>query len=175
MKIKKILKIILIDIFIFTAIFNINISYADENKISNIITGADDFLYAGKEDGNNQTFIKNLKENSNFIYKILMVLGISVAVIISVILGIKFMIGSVEEKAQIKDQLVPFTIGCVAIFGAFSFWSIMVNVGNKLEKTRENYKATQVIIECESCGRRFRKGTENVDGICPYCAAPYNI
>ena len=34
-------------------------------------------------------------------------------VVISVILGIQFMMGSVEEKAKIKDSLIPFVIGCI--------------------------------------------------------------
>ena len=53
-----------------------------------------------------------------------------VAVLIGAILGIKFMIGSVEEKAEIKAALVPFIIGCVVVFGAFGIWKIVVTIGN---------------------------------------------
>ena len=42
------------------------------------------------------------------------------------------MIGSAEEKAQIKDALIPFIIGCIIVFGAFGIWKIFVNIGNSL-------------------------------------------
>ena len=45
-------------------------------------------------------------------------------------MGIKFMIGSVEEKAEIKAALVPFVIGCIVVFGAFGIWKIVVTIGN---------------------------------------------
>ena len=51
-------------------------------------------------------------------------------ILIGAILGIKFMIGSVEEKAEIKAALVPFIIGCVVVFGAFGIWKIVVTIGN---------------------------------------------
>ena len=69
---------------------------------------------------------------SNLIYNILLVIGIGVAVIVSGVLGIKFMIGSVEEKAQIKDQLIPFVIGCIVVFGAFGIWKIVVGMARRL-------------------------------------------
>ena len=42
------------------------------------------------------------------------------------------MIGSAEEKAQIKDALIPFVIGCIVIFGAFGIWKIFVTMGKNL-------------------------------------------
>ena len=40
------------------------------------------------------------------------------------------MLGSVEEKADIKAAMVPFIIGCVVVFGAFGIWKIVVTIGN---------------------------------------------
>ena len=127
MNTKKILIKIGIILTIFIIMFNLNTSYASD--ISNIFTGADDFINAGNGNGVNATALNN---TSNLVYKILVVLGISVAVIMSGILGIRFMMGSTEEKAQVKEQLIPFIIGCIVVFGAFSIWSIVVNLGNQL-------------------------------------------
>lgn len=127
MNTKKILIKIGIILTIFIIMLNLNTSYASD--ISNIFTGADDFINAGNGNGVNATALNN---TSNLVYKILVVLGISVAVIMSGILGIRFMMGSTEEKAQVKEQLIPFIIGCIVVFGAFSIWSIVVNMGNKL-------------------------------------------
>lgn len=145
--------ILLVSVFII--IFNVNISYASdsEGKISDIITGADSFIGAADDDVKIDD--TKLKGTSNLIYQILTVLGISIAVIIAGILGIKFMIGSVEEKAQVKDQLVPFIIGCIVIFGAFTIWEVVVNVGNSMEsesKTTTFTKEKDGTVTCDNCG-----------------------
>ncbi len=51
-----------------------------------------------------------------------------VAVIVGLIIGIRFMTGGIEEKAKIKELLVPYVAGCIVIFGAFGIWSLVVNV-----------------------------------------------
>ena len=74
-------------------------------------------------------FIKELKELSDTIYNVLLIIGTVIAVIIGAILGIQFITGSVEQKAKVKDSLIPFIIGCVIIFGAFGIWKIVVSIG----------------------------------------------
>lgn len=54
--------------------------------------------------------------------------GIAVAIIIGLVLGIQFMAGSVEQKAKVKDSLIPYIVGCVVIFGAFGIWKIVLTV-----------------------------------------------
>ena len=50
------------------------------------------------------------------------------AVIIGMVIGIQFMTASVEEKAKIKESLVPYVVGCVVVFGAFGIWKLAVTV-----------------------------------------------
>ena len=124
----KILTIIFI-IVINVIFFNINVVQAA--GLSDIITGADDFLKAGE--GQNVVIDETkLQDSSKEIYNILLIIGICVAVIVAAILGIKFMLGSMEEKAQIKEALIPFIIGCIVVFGAFGIWKIFVQIGNRL-------------------------------------------
>lgn len=123
----KILMIIGLILVINMIFFNINVVQAD--TISDIITGGDDFIQAGKDEDVSIDYSK-LENTSNTIYNILLVLGICIAVIVSAVLGIQFMIGSVEEKAKVKDALIPFVIGCIVIFGAFGIWKIVINIGN---------------------------------------------
>lgn len=42
--------------------------------------------------------------------------GIFLAIGIMMIIGIKYMTGSIEEKANYKKTMVPYLIGCVLIF-----------------------------------------------------------
>lgn len=46
------------------------------------------------------------------------VIGIVVSVITLTILGIKYMIGSVEEKAEYKKSMIPYIIGIVLLLAA---------------------------------------------------------
>lgn len=127
---KKITLVIMI-ILVLTNIVNFtNKVYARDTSISDIFDGANDFISKGEDVSEDQE--EKLKETSDLVYNILLVLGIGVAVIVSGILGIKFMMGSVEEKAQIKDQLVPFVIGCIVVFGAFGIWKIGVSLARQL-------------------------------------------
>lgn len=124
---KKILIIFFIIIIINVMFLNINVVRA--SGISDVITSGDSFIEAGESEDVSIDETK-LKDTSSMIYKILLILGICVAVVIAAILGIKFLIGSVEEKAQIKDALLPFIIGCIVVFGAFGLWNIFVTFGN---------------------------------------------
>ncbi len=53
--------------------------------------------------------------------------GIILSVIILVVLGIKYMLGSAEEKAEYKKTLLPYAIGAVLIFGASTIANIAYN------------------------------------------------
>lgn len=79
--------------------------------------------------GLNETTLKNANAT---LFNVLLALGIALAVIIGAILGIKFMIASVEEKAQIKELLVPYIVGCIVVFGAFGIWKIVIELGQNL-------------------------------------------
>lgn len=103
--------------------------YSSDTSLSGVISGGDSFIQAGKG-GSAQIDKGSLQNASSSIYNILLICGMIVAVLIGSIMGIKFMIGSVEEKAEIKAALVPFAIGCIVVFGAFGIWKIVVTIGN---------------------------------------------
>ena len=96
------------------------------NNLGDIITGGQNFI----ESGSKQTPIASdsIKNLSDTIYNILLVLGTVIAVIIGAILGIQFITGSVEQKAKVKDSLIPFIVGCVVIFGAFGIWKLVITI-----------------------------------------------
>ena len=95
---------------------------------NDIITYGNNFINSGKDKANANIDPKNLQTLSSTVYNVLLITGIVAALIIGMILGIKFIIGSVEEQAEIKKALVPYIVGCVVVFGAFAIWKIVVNV-----------------------------------------------
>ena len=121
---KKILiLIILITVFLMS---NINlISYAGDT-IDNTIQDARAFAQESTVD--NPVSNAKIKNVSNFLFNLFLGVGIVVAVIVGIILGMKYMVGSVEEKAEYKQTLIAYVIGCIVIFGAFGIWRMTVNV-----------------------------------------------
>lgn len=79
--------------------------------------------------------IAGTTEISNFgnkIIQIISTIGSILSVIVIIVLGIKYMMGSVEEKAIYKKTLLPFLIGAAFIFAASSIASMVFNVAINL-------------------------------------------
>ena len=68
-----------------------------------------------------------------FIIGIIMAVGSFVAVGAGIYLGIKYMLSSVEEKAEIKKKLVPFIIGLVIFYGATGIISIISKIAELIK------------------------------------------
>ena len=60
----------------------------------------------------------NLESVGANIVDIVTTIGIIVAVVVLLVLGIKYMMGSASEKAEYKKTMIPYLIGAVLIFGA---------------------------------------------------------
>ncbi len=83
-----------------------------------------------------ESFLKNgtvmgtagLTDFSNTLFSILFIAGIAITVLAGLVIGIKFILGSVEEKAEIKKYLWPYLIGCIVIYGGFAIWKLVVTI-----------------------------------------------
>ena len=63
---------------------------------------------------------------------ILQAIGIVAAVIILMVLGIKYMMGSAEEKAEYKKTMIPYVIGAILLFGATTIANAVYKFANGL-------------------------------------------
>lgn len=59
--------------------------------------------------------------------------GVLIAVVILLILGIQYMIGSAEQKADYKKSMVPYIVGAVLLFGASAIAGIVYDLATSLE------------------------------------------
>ena len=62
--------------------------------------------------------VGNLKTVGEQIVSIIRTIGVVLAVIILMVLGIKYMMGSAEEKAEYKKSMLPYVIGAGVLFAA---------------------------------------------------------
>lgn len=125
---KKIINLIVAIMLMIMSINLFGYETYSASTVDDVMKGAQDFLKEGKETTIDEG---QLKTTSNFIFNFLLALAMIIAVVVGMILGIQFMTASVEEKAKIKESLVPYVISCVVIFGAFGIWKLAVTVLSK--------------------------------------------
>ena len=124
---KKYKKLLINIMLIFIILFNLFIPNAYAGPLQDIMNRAEGFVNNGENGGN---VINNdaLKEGSNTLYNVLLVIGIAVAFIWGIVLGIQFVTGSLGEKADVKKNLIVYLVGCVIIFGAFGIWRLLLQL-----------------------------------------------
>lgn len=69
-----------------------------------------------------------LKEKAGKIIGMLRNISVIIAVIILTVLGVKYMLGSVEEKAEYKKSFMPLIIGIVLVVSATAVASFIFNM-----------------------------------------------
>ncbi len=102
-------------------------SASSSHDADEVISEADKFINAGKNQDSKISQNK-LKNASNSLYNMLLIMGIVLAVIIGVFLGIKFMLSSAEDKAKVKEALIPYIAGCIVIFSGFTIWKLVISL-----------------------------------------------
>lgn len=71
------------------------------------------------------TDVEGITNIGNQVITIVSTVGSIASVIVLVILGLKYMMGSAEEKAEYKKTLLPYFIGAIFVFGAGAICSVL--------------------------------------------------
>lgn len=74
-------------------------------------------VYANMNDIYKQPNQNPFNNSVSIVIGIIQAVGMSVAVIMLTIIGIKYIMASPEGKADLKQQLFPYLIGCILLFG----------------------------------------------------------
>lgn len=109
---KNIIKISLISLITILLITNVSLGF-----------GLGDL----KGNTSNLTEVQTVGNNS---LKVLGIIGSAAALIFMIILGIKYMMGSTEERAVYKRTLLPYLIGAIFVFGASVIATFIYNMFN---------------------------------------------
>ena len=106
--------------------------------INGIFKSAQDFLKKGDEP--EQTIdVDALNKTSKKVFNVFFFAVIIIALLVGAVMRIKIMVASVEEQAKIKELMVPYIVGCIVIFSAFTIWKIVVTIGNQsLDESADN-------------------------------------
>lgn len=89
----------------------------------------------------------NTEEIGNKILGLIQVIGTFISVGALMIMGIRYMMGSVEERASYKKSMVPYVVGAVLLFAAVNLVTIIYNMVPKEEKASETgYFESSIVL-----------------------------
>ena len=74
--------------------------------------------------------VQSLGQN---IMGVVQVAGVVIAVIVLMVLGIKYMMGSAEEKAEYKKTMIPYLVGAILIFAASTIENVVYQFATGLK------------------------------------------
>lgn len=57
------------------------------------------------------------------------IVGTTIIVLVTIFLGIKYMFGSFESKAEVKESLMNLVVACIFFFGWNSIWNLLISDG----------------------------------------------
>lgn len=123
----KTIKIILLILISIVLIFYMPV-YSNASTLDSVISTGNSFLEAGDNSLTSTPDESKLQSLSNTVSGILLTIALGVTLISTVVMGINFVVQSVEDKAKIKESMVPWIIGIVISFGAYGIWKITMSI-----------------------------------------------
>lgn len=95
---------------------------------SSSIIDPDDYRVDGKN-VQNADIVMNI---GNDIIGFIRIIGTILSVLVLVVIGIKYMIGSVEERAEYKKSMWPYVLGAVLVFSITNILGIIIDIAGSL-------------------------------------------
>lgn len=127
----KLLIVLIIVLNINICVYGSENSYNANRTVNSLATPESDILQTGKdwiEKGKSSDSLPKRADwlSMNSLVNMLWGAGVIVAIAGGMILGIKYMLASADEKANIKESMKPYLIGTILILGALSIWKVSI-------------------------------------------------
>ena len=71
--------------------------------------------------------VEKVQELGNQVVGVLQAIGTVVSVIVLIILGIKYMLGSIEQRAEYKKSMLPYVVGASILLAASVISNIIMH------------------------------------------------
>lgn len=120
-KVYKIALVILIILNIYSVFFTVNAT-GDIWQIGN------KFLNLGSSGLGSKWNSTEVNQSFTSIVDFLWGLGLLIVFVSTIVLGIKYMMVTPNEKSRIKQATTPYIMGVVIIFGAITIWKLIIAI-----------------------------------------------
>lgn len=142
MKKNVIIYFIIIIILILSLLIIPNFSYADDTTTDSTTTSTESESSGllGVDLGNLDDYKKDdlgttkFAEKAGVILGVITTIGMVLSIIMLIIIGIKYMLGSVEEKADYKKTMIPYLVGAILLFSGSLIPNIIYNLATEISK-----------------------------------------
>ena len=78
--------------------------------------------------GSSNADTSGIEKIGNQVITIVSTIGSVASVIVLIVLGLKYMMGSAEEKAEYKKTMLPYVIGAILTFGITNILAIVIDM-----------------------------------------------
>lgn len=97
---------------------------------TDVLTDIESYIPNDSDSGNDK-----VEEKASVILTIITNIGIILSVLMSAIIGVKYMLASIEEKAEYKQEMIPYLIGSALLFGISTIVKILQDIGTNINNT----------------------------------------
>ena len=122
-------RIVSVLIILLIASFCIGITNVYASDVETIIGKMGENGGVGTPDYGNGGISNSIKD----VISLLQIAGTGIALVVITMLGIKYMLASPSDKADVKKQIMPIVIGCILIFGAITIVSAITEFSAVIE------------------------------------------
>lgn len=126
MKKSKVIKIIFILLLILTLTMCFIPTYVQADTPTTI--DPDEWEPSDSDDG-----MTVITDSAGIIVDVIRTVGIVVTVVITMIIGIKYMTGSIEERAEYKKSMKVYIIGVVMFFALSQLLAVIIDLTSNIE------------------------------------------
>ena len=111
---KRVISLIIFLIIISVTVFSFASSFADIEAAMEPVKTAD-------------TSSEQFNATAGTVIKLIQYVGSGIALIVITMYGIKYMLASPQDKADVKKQMVPILIWCILLFGTVNLVSLVAD------------------------------------------------
>lgn len=130
LKNKKIILKILTIVFVLTIYVLPNFISAEAWNMSDEITKIEE-----QEVDENNKAVKKTRDVMGTIISVVQVVGTGIAVIMLIVLAVKYMSSAPDAKAEIKKTMVPYVVGAIILFASSQLLAVIAEIGEGLAKS----------------------------------------
>ena len=119
----KIVTTILMIVMILTTLASVVLGTDPGTVLNNVKTGGTTVNVGGLENFG-RAFVSVIR-----------VVGVIVAVVVLLVIGIQYLVGSAEQRAEYKKTMVPYIIGAILVFASTTIVGIVYDLATSLNNT----------------------------------------
>lgn len=124
----KILKYVAVVITAMLIIINLNQPVAEAMTFDEMRSKIQTWTQIGQKQGGSRISGNEIGNILKPIVNILTAIGVIALIVITMIMGIKYMFATPEEAAKLKQQLIGLVVSAVVVLGATAIWKIIYNI-----------------------------------------------